>query len=272
MIAFSHYKDTINLGDRMCAPYHYFRYSDVELFDLKDDIPACDAVIYGGGAIEPLLRTNGIHHKVDALAKIAWGIGTSRRGRVNHGELVSDMDLIGVREFGREKGRARTFYVPCVSCMSEVFDKKFEETHDVVFYTHGHKEEFALDVPEGIPNINNREDSLENALAFIASGRVVVTNSFHGTYWALLLGKKVVCVPFSSKFYGFMCPPSYCLDGNWRAAAEKAVAYDEFLEDSRARNRDFDRRVRSLISLRRRNRATSTASVTQDLEGKAKAE
>lgn len=265
MIAFAHYKDTINLGDRMCAPYHYFKYSNIKLFDLKESIPDCDAVIYGGGAIEPLLRTSGIHHSVNALAKIAWGIGTSRRGRTTHGELVDDLDLIGVREFGREKGRSRTFYVPCVSCMATEFDTMYEERHDVVFYTHGHKEEFPLEVPQGIPNISNREKTLEEALSFIASGRTVVTNSFHGTYWALLLGKKVVCVPFSSKFYGFMCPPVYCLDGKWQAAAKKAVAYDEYLEDSRIRNKDFDRRVRSLISNRRKSNIKISSSISASL-------
>lgn len=248
MISFVHYKNTPNIGDLMCAPYLYFKYIGAQAFDLSDAIPPSEAVIFGGGAIEPLLR-KGRHHEVDAAVKVAWGVGTSRRGHTQHGPLVEDMNLIGVREYGREKGIAKAHYVPCVSCMSDLFDKSYQETHEVAFYIHGH---FGMEVPEGIPSLNNRAESLEEAIKFLGSAETIVTNSFHGTYWSLLLGKKVVCIPFSSKFYGYMCPPYYCLDGDWKSAAKNATRYTDYLGDSRERNIEFDRRVRSLISLTRK--------------------
>jgi len=111
MIAFLHYLNTSNIGDRMCAPYHYFKFNDAKAFDLSDQIPDCEAVIFGGGAIEPKLRSEKLHHTIKSKTKIAWGIGTSRRGKIDHGPLVDDLDLCGVREYGREKGIKK--YILC---------------------------------------------------------------------------------------------------------------------------------------------------------------
>ena len=38
---------------------------------------------------------------------------------------------------------------------------------------------------------NDNTTTFEKAIEFIGSGDVVVTNSYHGAYWGLLLGKKV---------------------------------------------------------------------------------
>lgn len=248
-IAFAHYRNTPNIGDLMCAPYHYFDFSDKTVYDLADAIEPCEAVIYGGGAIEPLLRTNRIHDAVQANSKIAWGIGTSRRNKRQHGPLVHDLDLCGVREVGREVDVPNAFYVPCVSAMSPLFDESYEITQDVVFYTHG---VYGLPDTGPAPRLNNRADTLEDAIRFIASGQTVVTNSFHGTYWAALLGRKVVCIPFSSKFYGFKYPPAYCLNGDWAEAMVRAVSYSsEALNDARQRNVDFHERVQNHIGSKR---------------------
>lgn len=245
MLAFVHYKNTPNIGDLMCAPYHYFNFADAQSFDLSDEIPPCDAVIYGGGAIEPKLRTERIQDGVQAARKIAWGIGTSRRGKTTHGPLLDDLDLCGVRELGREVGVKNAFYVPCVSCMSPLFDKTFPITQEVVFYTHG---VFSLPDTGEAPRATNRSATLEEALRFIASGETVVTNSFHGTYWATLLGRKVVCLPFSSKFYGYKYPPTYCTDNNFEIAIKGARSYPEALEDARKHNIAFYERVRNMLS------------------------
>lgn len=245
MLAFVHYKRTPNLGDQMCAPYHYFPFPKHESYHLGDTVPPCDAVIFGGGAIEPMIRTDGLHKKIEAKARIGWGIGSSRKGRTAHEPLIDDLDLCGVREYGREFGQARTVYVPCVSCMAPAFDKHYAVEHETVFYLHG-KFDFPLQV-EG-PTLNNRAKNLDEAIAFLASGDTIVTNSFHGTYWGILLGKKVVCLPFSSKFYGFKFPPSYCLDGDWKKAKRAAKRYTGALPDSRAANLHFYEMVRSLIA------------------------
>lgn len=237
-------KDTVNTGDKACSPYHYFDFEDAGWFDLKDSIPEADIVIYGGGAIEPKLRTEKIHHRVSARCKVAWGIGTSRSGRKNNLDLVDDLDLCGVREYNRDlENNINTSYVPCVSCMSPLLDIPYKEDMEVAIYEHGAKS----NLPEfnGIPKINNRAP-FDEAIEFIGRSQYVITNSFHGTYWALLLGKKVICFPFSSKFYGYKYSPYYATEDNWKDAFNKAKSYPSYLEECRVINRDFYERILSL--------------------------
>jgi hypothetical protein len=243
-ISFSHINKTPNVGDLMCAPYHYFYFPNAVVYDLKSAIPPSLAVIYGGGAIEPKLRVDRIHDKVDARYKIAWGVGTSRSGMKDPGPVLDDLDLCGRREFGRRGGE----YVPCVSCMSDLFDQKYEVKNDIIFYTHAVKSDFNKKDLKGMPVSLNR-GNFNEIIAFLGSGDTVVTDSFHGVYWATLLGKKVICIPFSSKFYGFKYPPSYAKYDNWKDLASKAISYDgDALLDSRKINVKFYEKVMNLIS------------------------
>jgi len=136
--------------------------------------------------------------------------------------------------------------------MSDNFDLSHSIKNDFAFYTYGH---FQLPDEAGHPRLNNKSNKLSEAIEFLASGETIITNSFHGTYWGLLLGRKVVCIPFSSKFYGYKAQPAYCTDGDWRSAAKRAITYNtEYLEESRDANQKFYRKVKSMISVRRRNK------------------
>lgn len=230
-------KDTVNTGDKACSPYHYFDFPDSQWFDLKDKIPKADVVIYGGGAIEPKLRSEKIHHELSARKVVGWGIGTSRSGSKSNLELVSDLDLCGVREFGRDVSfNENYFYVPCVSCMSPLLDIPYKEDMEIAVYEHGAKGN--MPTFDGMPKLNNRAP-LDEAIEFLGRSSVVITNSFHGTYWALLLGKKVICFPFSSKFYGYKSKPYYANKDNWEKGVSQALNYTEYLDECRDINRSF---------------------------------
>ncbi|HEX8234144.1 MAG TPA: polysaccharide pyruvyl transferase family protein [Caulobacteraceae bacterium] len=240
-IAFAHIRRSRNVGDLMCCPGDYFDFGDAAIFDVRDEIPQCDAVIYGGGAIEQRLRVHGIHRNVQARVKAAWGIGTSVHGKTAAPEVVQDMDLVGVRELGR----AGTVYTPCVSCMHPIFDEQFERRHEAVLFFNADKK---IPRPEvrGLPELRNVA-GFEETVEFLASGDVVVTNSFHGVYWATLLGRRVVCLPYSSKFYGFRFPPAYATAETALEAIAAAPAHPEALADCRRESRAFHKRVADLI-------------------------
>lgn len=241
MIAFAHIANTVNVGDKVCSPYDYFLFHEARKFDLGDSIPPCKAVIFGGGAIEPRLRADGLHRIVKAKVKIAWGIGTSRSRTKDPGPLVEDLDLCGVREFDRPGG----IYVPCASCMSPLFDFSYPVRHPYVFYLHAAKSipDGALD---GVPVINNRTP-FADAIEFLGSGETVITNSYHGTYWGILLNRKVVCLPFSSKFHHFKFRPTMATAKDWRDVAPHAISHRDALEDARFHNKEFHRRVLNII-------------------------
>ncbi len=243
-VAFVNIKNTVNTGDVYCTPYHYFDFPDARWFDFGDKIPPSKVIIFGGGAIEPRLRSDRFHDLVEAEYKVGWGIGTSRSGMKDPGVLVNDLDLCGVREFDRLGTKdAGAEYVPCVSCMSPLFDMPYREKNDVVVYKHAVK-----DLPSDLskfPMMNNRAP-FDEVIEFLGTSNCVITNSFHGVYWATLLGKKVVCLPFSSKFYGFKFPPFYAKPNCWQEGVENAISYKEALEDCRNINRDFYKKVLAL--------------------------
>ncbi|MET4692168.1 hypothetical protein [Endozoicomonas lisbonensis] len=239
----AHIRNTPNTGDFHCTPYDYFYFPEAKVYDLKDKIPKSHAVIYGGGAIEPRLRTDKIHHNVEANFKIAWGIGTSLSRRSTNPELVDDMDLVGRREWGRKGG----IYVPCVSCMSELFDKHYEIDKDVIVYAHAVKPGVQEVLEYGYPTLNNRAP-FEDVIKALASSELIITNSFHGAYWGTLLNRKVVCIPFSSKFHGYKHTPVITKGASWKQALKEARNYSEALEDARRQNKKFYERVMDLIS------------------------
>ncbi|WP_187830148.1 polysaccharide pyruvyl transferase family protein [Siccirubricoccus phaeus] len=242
MIAFAHIHRTKNVGDRMCTPALYFQFPEAQVFNINDRIPPCDAVIFGGGAIEFAMRgEEGAQRKVEARRRIAWGIGSSQHGTERHPAPPSGLDLIGLREYGRKGGE----YVPCVSCMSEHFDKSYDIAHDAVLFVNYDKKLTEPNI-QGIPKSYN-DGSLAETIAFLASGAVVVTNSYHGAYWATLLGRKVVCLPYSSKFFGYKYPPTMATEETWRDRMREATAYPEALQDCRAHNLSFYNKVQDLL-------------------------
>lgn len=118
--------------------------------------------------------------------------------------------------------------------------------HDVVVFRHALKSE-GLALPAGVPVMDNHAGTMEQAIAFPASGETVVTNSYHGTYWAMCLGRRVICVPFNRKFTHFRMMPVVAKAGAWPAQLARAERRDEMLEEARERNRAFLDKVQALL-------------------------
>lgn len=237
--------DTTNVGDLSCCPASYFDFiSNAKRVDktkvIKGDVERKIVVVGGGGMV-----TNTIakleYYNTKRL--IAWGVGTNNDNKFIFGySIISDYDLVGCRDWG-----SPFEWVPCVSCMSPLFEKCVEvkPEHRVVVYKH---HEFSLTL-DAVPTMVNNLSSLESTLRFIASGETVITNSYHGVYWATLLGRKVVICDsqLSNKMFFFkhrhvMVKEKDCLD-----AVKDAVRYNGVLEECRAANMAFAAKVRNLI-------------------------
>ena len=67
---------------------------------------------------------------------------------------------------------------------------------------------------------NVGETPFEEVAGFLASGRVVVTNSYHGAYWTTLLGRPTLLwEPWCSKFLLLRYPHPWVGPGDWERAA-----------------------------------------------------
>ena len=241
-VLFQHLRDTKNIGDAVCSPFDYFDWGDAQVKDMRTSSAPYDVGIYGGGKIfGSLSAAKGINRGPD-VTHIAWGVGTRQTFPLSlkYARARKLCTLIGSRDWGD----TRYDYAPCPTCMSPLFDAPPAPTHDVVFYNHGGKTaQQNISIPDSIPHLSNNCASLQEALAFIASGATVISNSYHGVYWALLMGRKTVCIPFSNKFKGYRLPPHMATPSNWQSQIDNGKAYPEMRDLMRAATLEFKGKV-----------------------------
>lgn len=252
--------DMENIGDNNASPLLYFKFPyGTKLYTLYDFGSAVDEefVIVGGGGL--LGGLDGTINRVQALMRgrrehqcfIAWGLGLHRHGSaaIDLPEAkpwyIDEFELFGTRD-----DLPLRRWVPCASCMHPRFDTAPEPVHDVVIYSH---KSIALDVHlMGAPrrrSDTNDFPSLESALDFLASGAVIITNSYHGAYWGTLLGRKVIVVdPWSTKFTHMRHPPALVAAADWEAAIDRAQIYEGALEECREANISFHSDVLNLMA------------------------
>ncbi len=246
-VVFKHHRATNNLGDRFCSPYDHLAPppADALAIDIGEPTPPCETVIYGGGKIMGgLAATLGPGDRA-ARHRIAWGVSTVQRFPISprYARAFRAMDLVGSRDWGDR----RFPFAPCASCLSPLFDAPPAPRHEVVAYLHHWRApEMGIVVPPSIPVMDNTQPDLAAAIAFLASGQTVVSNSYHGTYWALLLGRRVLCIPFSNKFGNFRVAPGYARPATWQRRLARARGSDETLALCRTATGDFRDRIAAL--------------------------
>lgn len=243
---FIHHRDTPNVGDLSCSPADYFDFGSGEIRrEHCKKLPEIhhDDVIVGGGSINAMVFREVA--KANARFRVAYGV----RGPNNEARPFLDrFDLVGLREQNHPWiDDKKYFFVPCVSCMSPLFDRTYEARWKAVFYKHWRKTTPELEEKLcGLPTLSNWCSSMEKAIEFMAGAEIVISNSYHGVYWATLLGKKVVAIPFNDKFQGYIREPRY-LDHEHAEHAltegENAIRHDDALTVARKANLIFYQRV-----------------------------
>jgi len=247
-----------NIGDLMCSPLSYFPFNQpsrvIDILHVKKgDISADDVVIFGGGGIMfYLMKFFSIVSmcKKKGAITVAWGIGENdHKGTEPQGisGLVGSFDLCGMRD-----KQYKNNWLPCVSCMHPAFNNIYEQTEDIVVYSH-HQGKIESNYPTMYNRLysSNTEDYFKNVIKFLGSASIVVTNTYHGMYWATLLGKLVILYkPFSSRFGGFPYNVEVIdsLEGI-PDALERSVSHSNALEECREANVAFAEQVRILVSL-----------------------
>jgi hypothetical protein len=278
-----HVRDSNNIGDLLSSPLRYFQFPgfDCQTLDIGkiDYTNVVDShIIIGGGG---LLCDRFLPH-VQAIYQaktgrvIFWGVGQQRYGSgiqkpetFDYGTFLSAANLLGIRDDGMKYP-----WVPCVSCMHPAFDKPRSPQHEIVVFSHN---KFQIHFP-GLPHLTNTTDDFESVLDFLGSGETILTSSFHGAYWGILLGRKVLTFPFSSKFTTLRHKPATyplkhwtrikwkialfkqvlyqqehegdkltCDTNNWSDYLRNIPTYPDSLEECRDRNRWFYKQVMEQI-------------------------
>lgn len=229
--------------------------------------------IFGGGGLfyEACMRTfleMTCSREVNPLTKlVAWGAGMNQHaptGQVISGDVkgnvtrfvkgckvinglpekLEEWDLVGIRDYdcGYE-------WVPCASCMSPLFDLDYEVEHEIVIYEHTSFKVSEVIDTTGFKVMVNGGNSLVSVLKFMGSGEVVVTSTYHGVYWATLLGKRVVVFePFSTKFNHLKHKHPMATSKNWTEKIRESQSYPNALQECRISNIRFSEKVKELVN------------------------
>lgn len=199
--------ETANIGDLSCAPHLYFK----ELQQNSSVVDICNfiktpklenkTIILGGGSLFLSFFDKYTKH-ILPLAKnnklIIWGCGFD-----NYlGQKVNDYNFNGIHKVGIRDIGSSYDWLPCVSCLSPLFDvyRNHKPSRKKGFYLHADYSKPILSIiGDHSYIVNSQIKSFEDSIKFIADHEIIYTNSYHGMYWATLLGRKVCILPWFDK-------------------------------------------------------------------------
>lgn len=236
---FLHHQKANNVGDIYCNPAMHFSFKSYRNVPYTTNVSSASSLTFAGGNVFDEARRFTARSKQSTFGhRIAWGIGLPAPGRRDDQiqNFADSCELFSTRDFN---WKARFHFVPCASCMSRDFDQQHPETHERVFFFHKSKTKPELLASADGPVMHNTKRKLSEVLRFLSSGRTVITNSYHGVYWAHLLGKRTICIPFGEKFRTYRQLPTFAADGDWQAALRKAAVFSSDLEEYRSINTTF---------------------------------
>lgn len=199
--------DPTNAGDWHSPPCRYFPdLGDACIEVNSNDMPKQRSIIImgGGGLISPKPAFQKLRRFFHKHHCVGWGLGENWHDQKNLGyfppqpqtfpDYLNQFDQLGLRDVSSHYA-----HVPCASCLHPGFDESHAIKRQIGFYLH---KRIPL-ATAGHDVCSNDGASLEDKLKFLGESEVIVTNSYHGAYWAMLLNRRVLCVPFGSKFFGF---------------------------------------------------------------------
>ena len=259
--------DRSNLGDLASAPHNYFDWISGPTIDIFDDpsrhrevLQRSDLVVIGGGGmlgycdaeIAALLEVSRRSHGRSPRL-VWWGAGNGNRRSVP--DYLADFDLVGLRDHHLSGDFE---WIPCASSLHPAFDAvEVTSKQDVTVKYDAHRipVEGVLKTELGLRSMSNdaRVNGMSTVIGFLASASRVVTRSYHGAYWASLLGLDVFvpAQPAPLKYVGLKYPPTYITTAAEIARTSDIAAQARLAahrrDEARNRNYRFARRVRELI-------------------------
>ena len=269
--------DIYNLGDDLCSPRHYYNF-----------LVQAPTMVVGGGVFTDF-GYRCLQMK-SANINIIWGFGLSEPLEIKNNESFFKKTFKNIKQTYKRHIAVKKYqffssrdplvvalgypFVPCPSCFHVITDLPILKKNIGVVInanpdTHGEDVETSLDVlrnkfPDVIFAANNMTET--QAIDFFSSVDRIITNSYHFAYWALLSGRYIDVIAYSTKFKGLLelfnlttyrsykkqdaqslinHLESALQSPNWIHAADYEVLKKEF----RSLNNDFAKNISDLSSL-----------------------
>jgi hypothetical protein len=250
-------KDEPRAGDRFAGPALYFDFPGQ--FDLVScrkvdeiDLGQYDLIILGGGGLLHIPfpeYDNGRFLWMEkfipyAQKVVTWGMGHNVHGsqKIEYPEYMDKFALNGVRDRGQ-----RFQWVPCASCCHNWFSIKHKIVDAVrVFRRDDPNGIFVIPEEKIAPTmLDAHGQSFEEIIEFLAGGETIVTNSYHGAYWSMLLGKTVLIYlhPIASKFFGLLGIHTWLKNRNYLMITPEI----DFLNHCREVNKNYYKQVLNIL-------------------------
>ena len=251
---FSNFLKVDNIGDLHSSPLDHFDFKNSEKINFLDlhlsknnEIVLPNLVFGGGGMLHDvfvdIFERFTKHPQRRKL--IFWGAGINEHDldKQYFPTFLNNFDLVGLRDYNNPWN-----HVPCPSCMSPVFDSIKHPITDFVIYNHSNHD-ICIETFVKKNNALIQGESLLDIINFLSQGETIITNSYHGAYWGLLMNRKVLIYkPFSNRFYGFKYQPPFCDEKKWDAPIERASPPD-YLMECRSLNQEFKKKVEKVLNL-----------------------
>lgn len=214
-----------------------------------DLISPTDWVIIGGG---DLYNPRG-DEIIDRLLLwtggrlVSWGCGYN----IKDGEPESRMRkknfaLFTTREYGYNSAfGSPERYVPCPSCMMEGLSAQGAHSIKRRIGIVEHKS-YPVSMQGSYCKISNSL-AVEQILEFMRTSEIIATNSYHASYWAVLMNKPLLRLPPYLRKFEHSAYPLVCYSGDLESDLAKIVTYPGALEECRRLNRGFCKDVLAAI-------------------------
>jgi hypothetical protein len=226
-IAFIWRKNSDNIGDRYSGWPLYFEFPEHDELDLdevehgKMPLDQYTHVVIGGGLYPDPKWYPHVHSFCKNNKKVLQiGVGTNG-------------DTPECRVFFRQNFPGREI-IPCPSCMHKVFDKSYPQLQILKAYDNPDFPSCPGPVEDRMTNRNDMHElvPIENAIKFIGTTKTLFTSSYHGAYWASLLGIDFEVFSNRSKFeYPIWEPSGWNLGMARRLCRQGYYKILLFLED-----------------------------------------
>lgn len=175
-----------------------------------------------------------------------WGAGHNgpldKRGTaiVEYPDWLMSFDQVGIRDWNQNQP-----WVPCASCMHPALTKKYAIKNDVIFFEHKKQliKNFGND---SIPRFVNSGSNIDQTIELLGSANIILTNSYHGAYWGMLLNKKVMVVDsWSSKFLNMKHVPHLLKrDEDWKDIVDEINVRGGALDECRDATETFWKKIK----------------------------
>jgi len=248
-ILFINRKQTPNVGDLSSTPFWYCTFKGAKCIHVdiskvgesslvESKLVGADLIIVGGGGLLFEKYRKAITHLADHYSSkvVIWGVGLNTPGSTMSRELISlakSFSLAGVRDLMPSDNHEKSdvmHHVPCITCLSQdllaglllMSSSRIlrGERYRVLLASNDSGSQNCILKNRSrmlsnhfplvdVVSAGNKKTSLSSCIESIVSSDVIVTTSYHYSYWALLLGKPVISIGASYKFHSLHVISSY---------------------------------------------------------------